>query len=55
MFPIIFILIINAQFLIIYKAKFKFIEQFKIDKNVPWPWDVDYEAWRKDLKVAMIQ
>ena len=53
--PCVFVLTIKSIFLCIYRSKFAFIEQFKIDKHVPWPWDVDYDAWRRDLKVAMIQ
>ena len=31
----------------IYKMEFPFIEQFKVEKNKPWPWKTDYPAWRR--------
>ena len=31
-----------------------FIEQYKIEKNQPWPWKVDYEGWRAQCIKATV-
>lgn len=47
----------NFFFMIIYKAEHPFFEQFKIQKDEPWPWQADPKQWRdtlnKTLKVVV--
>lgn len=47
-----YILLFNAAFWFIYHNQFAFFEQFKIEKDVPWPWDTDPEGYRKDATQA---
>ena len=37
------ILVVNIPFMILYKFKIPFFEQYKIDPKVPWPWESDKE------------
>lgn len=33
--------------MILYKCKIPFFEQYKVDPQVPWPWDSDKEQYTK--------
>ena len=48
------ILVINLFFWFLYRNEFPFIEQYKIEKDQPWPWKTDPEGWRKIVKKAII-
>jgi hypothetical protein len=41
------ILSLNAIFWVIYRGEYAFFEQFKVEKDYPWPWKLDAEAWHK--------
>lgn len=41
------ILALNALFWLIYRGEYQFFEQFKVEKDYPWPWKLDPEGWRK--------
>ena len=47
------ILLINFVYYFIYKYEFEFFEQFKIEKNQPWPWKTDPVGWRKEATSAL--
>lgn len=42
-------LVILGLYYIIYKLEIPFIEQYKVEKNKPWPWKTEYYAWRKTI------
>jgi len=49
------ILAINALYWVIYRNEWEFFEQYKVEKDTPWPWKTDPVAWRKLVKKAVIQ
>lgn len=49
------ILLINLVFWAIYRLEIPFIEQFKVEKNQPWPWNADPVGWRVQVKKAIKQ
>ena len=38
----------NLMYMCIYKAKIPFIDQYKIEKDGPWPLDKDPEGWKHE-------
>jgi hypothetical protein len=44
----------NLMFMLIYWLRLPFFEQYKVEKDEPWPWDKDPVGWkpffRKTLK-----
>lgn len=48
------ILGLNLIYWMIYKLEHPFVEQFKIDKDRPWPWKEDYESWRQLCLKALL-
>ena len=44
------ILSLNAIFWLIYRGEYAFFEQFKVEKDYPWPWKIDPVGWRKLIK-----
>jgi len=46
---VISLLVINLYYIVLYKFKFPFIEQFK-SNTLPWPWEEDQTKWRSFLK-----
>lgn len=49
------ILLLNFLYWGLYRAEIPFFEQYKIEKNIPWPWKTDPEGWRKLVKKALAQ
>lgn len=47
------ILMINFVYYFIYKYEFEFFEQYKIEKNMPWPWKTDPVGWKEEAKAAI--
>lgn len=47
-----FFILINISYFILYKFKFSFFEQFKVEAE-KWPWDEDYISWIALLKRMM--
>jgi hypothetical protein len=48
---------LNAVYLWIYRAEIPFLEQYKVEKDVPWPWKVEgkYEEWKALVIKSFIQ
>jgi hypothetical protein len=49
------ILSLNAIYWVLYRLEWDFLEQYKVEKNHPWPWKIDPVGWRKLIKKAVAQ
>ena len=49
------ILLINVFYYFIYRGEYAFFEQYKVEKDTPWPWKTDRAAWIKLVKKALVQ
>jgi hypothetical protein len=45
---------LNLGTVIIYKMKNSWLEQYRLQKDEPWPWEVNREAWIKVLLKTII-
>jgi sterol desaturase/sphingolipid hydroxylase (fatty acid hydroxylase superfamily) len=43
----------NLLLMLVYKSKNPFFERFKVQKDVPWPWDSDYATWLSTLRTTL--
>jgi hypothetical protein len=48
------ILTLNGFYWIIYRGEYAFFEQYKVEKDTPWPWKTDPVGWRKLIKKAVL-
>lgn len=47
------ILLLNGFYWLLYRGEYAFFEQYKVEKDAPWPWKQDPVAWRKMIKKAL--